>query len=62
MSKKIYERITNAVIEKMKKGTVPWRRPWNGSAARLGEHQNALTGKPYRGAKASLFSVPCQSL
>ena len=54
MSKKVYERITNAVIEKMEQGTVPWRRPWSGTAAKLGEHKNALTGKRYRGVNALL--------
>ena len=54
MSQKVYEKMTNLIIKKMEEGTVPWKRPWNGKAARLGEHHNAQTGKPYRGANAIL--------
>ncbi|MCY4645014.1 MAG: zincin-like metallopeptidase domain-containing protein [Bacteriovoracales bacterium] len=54
MSQKVFERITNLIVEKMERGTVPWKRPWNGNTAKLGEHQNALSGRTYRGANALL--------
>ncbi|MCY4644085.1 MAG: zincin-like metallopeptidase domain-containing protein [Bacteriovoracales bacterium] len=54
MNEKVFERVTNLIIEKMETGTVPWKRPWSGSTAKLGQHQNALSGKVYRGANAIL--------
>ncbi|WP_431803362.1 ArdC-like ssDNA-binding domain-containing protein [Halobacillus andaensis] len=50
MSKKIYEMITNQIIEKLEQGVVPWRRPWvNGIAV------NWKTQKPYRGINTMLL-------
>ena len=54
MSQKVYERITNLITEKMEGGIVPWKRPWSGASAQLGEHKNEFTGKPYRGINAIL--------
>ncbi|MFG6121160.1 ArdC family protein [Thalassobacillus sp. B23F22_16] len=50
MSKKIYEMITNQIIEKLEQGTIPWRKPWiNGVAV------NWKTQKPYRGINTMLL-------
>ncbi|MFG6120940.1 ArdC family protein [Thalassobacillus sp. B23F22_16] len=50
MSKKIYEMITNQIIEKLEQGSVPWRKPWvNGIAV------NWKTQKPYRGINTMLL-------
>ena len=50
MSKKIYETITNKIIEKLEEGTVPWRNPFeNGMAV------NWVTQKPYRGMNVFLL-------
>ena len=50
MTKKIYEMITNQIIEKLKEGTVPWRQPFkNGIAV------NWKTQKPYRGINTMLL-------
>lgn len=38
-----YEEITNAVIEQLKKGIIPWEQPWVGCG---GAYSHA-TGKPY---------------
>ena len=54
MGQKVFEKITNLIIKKMEDGVVPWKRPWNGSTARLGQHKSAHTGKAYRGANAFL--------
>ncbi|MED0665605.1 zincin-like metallopeptidase domain-containing protein [Bacillus badius] len=53
MSKKIYDIVTNKIIEKLEKGVVPWRRPWiNGGAA-----VNWKTQKPYRGINTFLLEA-----
>ncbi|WP_163531432.1 ArdC family protein [Halobacillus ihumii] len=50
MSKKIYEMITNQIIEKLEQGVIPWRKPWvNGIAV------NWKTQKPYRGINTMLL-------
>ncbi|WP_173918927.1 ArdC family protein [Halobacillus sp. Marseille-Q1614] len=50
MSKKIYEMITNQMIEKLEQGVVPWRKPFrNGMAV------NWKTQKPYRGINTMLL-------
>ena len=28
----VYQMVTDRVIEQMKKGIIPWQRPWNGTA------------------------------
>ena len=50
MSKKIYEMITNQIIEKLEKGTVPWQKPWVNGIAR-----NWKTQKEYRGINIMLL-------
>ncbi|KKE78650.1 DUF1738 domain-containing protein [Bacilli bacterium] len=50
MSKKVYEMVTNQIIEKLEQGTIPWERPFiNGLAV------NYVTQKPYRGINAWLL-------
>src|SRR5699024_5689739 len=44
VSKKIYEMITNQIIKKLEKGTVPWRKPFKSGIA-----VNWKTQKTYRG-------------
>ena len=40
------EIITNAIIERLEAGTVPWRQPWTGRARSL---PRRACGTPYRG-------------
>lgn len=50
MSKKIYETITNTIIQKLEEGTIPWKNPFeNGMAV------NWVTQKPYRGMNVFLL-------
>ena len=50
MTKKIYEMVTNQIIEKLKEGTVPWKKPFkNGIAV------NWKTQKAYRGINTMLL-------
>ncbi len=44
MSEKIYEMITQKIIEALENGTIPWKKPWVG-----GEHVNLISKKSYRG-------------
>ena len=50
MSEKIYDMITNRMIQLLEKGVVPWRRPW-----RVGAAVNWKTQKPYRGINTLLL-------
>jgi len=53
MSDKIYEMITDRMIELMEKGEIPWRRPWNGETMPM----NLISKKPYRGI--NIFFLNC---
>jgi antirestriction protein ArdC len=44
----IYQSITGRFIEQLKKGTVPWQKPWLGV-------QNMVSQKPYRGINSLLL-------
>lgn len=47
-----YERITNQIIELLKEGLVPWRKPWvDGPATR------SFAGRSYRGINQMLLST-----
>jgi antirestriction protein ArdC len=48
VSKDIYEIITSRFIEQLKKGTVPWQKPWAGV-------QNIVSKKPYRGINSLIL-------
>lgn len=48
MSKDIYEIITARFIDQLKKGTVPWQKPWMGV-------QNIVSKKPYRGINSLIL-------
>lgn len=52
MSKKIYETITNKIIEKLEQGTIPWRKPFQDGN---GTPVNWVTQKPYRGINTFLL-------
>jgi antirestriction protein ArdC len=48
VSKDIYQIITERFIEQLKKGTVPWQKPWAGV-------QNIVSKKPYRGINSLIL-------
>jgi antirestriction protein ArdC len=52
---KVYEIITNAILEKLEQGSIPWHRPWNG---REEMPKNLITKKEYQGINA--FLLGCQ--
>jgi len=43
---KIYEAVTNRIIEQLEEGVTPWQRPWAGGG---GLPENAASGRRYRG-------------
>lgn len=45
----IREQITNKLIDAIKAGTIPWRRPWSSDSNAPGLHTSMSTGSPYRG-------------
>lgn len=47
---KVYEIVTERIIKKLEKGTVPWRQPWRNAIA-----VNWKTQKPYRGINCFLL-------
>lgn len=51
---RVYEIITNRVIELLEQGTVPWRRPWGGPD---GAPRNLNSGKAYRGVNVFVLSA-----
>ena len=56
---KIYEMITNKIIEALEKGTVPWRMPWNGYIK--GSPQNFINKNKYRGINTFLLKLAMRS-
>lgn len=53
MSDKVYQIITDRILEKLKQGIVPWRQPWAHGEA--GMPRNLVSGKPYRGVNIFLL-------
>jgi antirestriction protein ArdC len=49
----VYQLVTNQIISTLEKGVIPWRQPW----ANVGQPQNLITGKYYRGINSFLLSA-----
>jgi len=47
---KVYEIITDQIIEKLEQGVCPWRMPWSSDGPR-----NLISDKPYRGINVFLL-------
>ena len=56
----IYQVVTNRILENLKKGIVPWQKPWQAPTYPGGSFpRNFCTGKPYRGVNILLlWSMP----
>ena len=50
---KVYQIVTDRIIELLKEGTVPWHKPWGG---KFYHPRNLSSERPYRGINAFLFS------
>ena len=51
-TKQIQEEITNKIVESLKAGTIPWRKPWS-TSPKCGTPANVVSGKAYRGINAA---------
>ena len=51
MASKVYDKITERVLELLEEGTAPWRRPWVTAAPQ------SVRGRPYRGINALLLGL-----
>ena len=51
MNDKVYQMITERVIEPLQQGTVPWQKPWRGGEQ---SPRNLVSKKPYRGVNVFL--------
>jgi len=47
---KVYQLITDRIIEKLEAGTIPWKMPWSSDAPK-----NLISGKSYRGINVFLL-------
>ena len=53
--KSLHEQVAADLIERLKKGTAPWQKPWNDSSAAFEFPYNAITGRRYKGI--NIFSL-----
>jgi len=61
MANRVYEIVNQRILEELKKGCVPWQKPWSIDTSYSGVfHRNAITGKMYRGTNIILLSLACQ--
>jgi len=51
---KVYELITNKIIESLEKGVIPWQKPWKGQE---NEPKNLISKKTYSGINFFLLSM-----
>jgi len=47
----VYQKITDAIIDKLEQGIVPWRKPWNDT----GLPRSLITKRPYKGINVFLL-------
>lgn len=52
-SSKIYEMVTDRIIQQLEKGVIPWQKPWNANGA----PKNLVSKKPYRGMNYFMLST-----
>ena len=55
MSNSVYDAITEQIISRLEKGTVPWQRPWRRGTA--GAPRNLSTMKRYRGVNVFVLAM-----
>lgn len=54
----IYKEVTDTILQQIKEGVVPWRKPWAGDhAAPLSLPVNGVTGKYYQGVNIPMLWV-----
>lgn len=55
MNKEVYQYVTDAILERLEAGDVPWRKPWK-YTGEAGSPRNFISGKPYRGVNVWLLA------
>lgn len=61
MSEKVYQMVTDRMIEMMKGGRIPWRRPWSGGARGVSPEEyavNYVTRQAYSPLNQMLLGMP----
>jgi antirestriction protein ArdC len=53
MARNLQKEVTDRILEALRKGVVPWRKPWT-SAGLTGMPRNAVTGRAYSGVNVIL--------
>jgi antirestriction protein ArdC len=53
----VYQLVTDAILDRLREGTIPWRKPWSGALAEGGWHRNVVTGRAYRGINVFLLDM-----
>ncbi len=54
VSRNLYELVTQKIVDSLKEGVVPWRKPWRTNRSLP---SNAVTSKPYRGVNVLLLGL-----
>lgn len=45
MENKVYQMVTDRIIEQMQKGIIPWRKPWHRASARAEKAAEFIWGE-----------------
>ena len=53
----IRQQVTTRIVDALRAGTPPWRRPWRADRTNVGFAANGATGHTYRGVNALLLSL-----
>ncbi|MEO2091113.1 MAG: zincin-like metallopeptidase domain-containing protein [Gemmataceae bacterium] len=53
----IRQQVTTRIVDALRAGTPPWRRPWRNDVTNVGFAANGATGHTYRGVNALLLSL-----
>ena len=56
MASSVYRIVTDSIVEELKAGTVPWRRPW-ATIGNTGGPVNLVSNRPYRGINTFLLGL-----
>lgn len=57
MTNKVYDIVTDRILEALDQGTVPWHKPWSS----VGLPRNATTNRPYNGVNVWLLGMSSYS-
>ena len=58
MSNKVYQMVTDRIIQELESGNIPWRKPWTSSTLSSNVAYNRITKKPYSILNQMLLGKP----